>query len=69
MYPENCRVFIDGKDVTPWLFGVDTITPSVVQHSWTNIDITNFVKTRGTHIIEVRAEAGVGRVEVIVEIA
>lgn len=69
MYPENCRVLIDGKDVTAWLFGEDTITPSPAKHNWSNIDITQFVKARGNHTIEITAEAGVGRVEVIVEIA
>lgn len=68
MYPENVRVLIDGKDVTNWMFGVDTINPSDAKHSWTNIDITQFVKAKGTHIIEITAEAGVGRVEAILEI-
>lgn len=66
MYPENVRIFIDGKDVTSWIFGSDTITPSDAQFSWSNIDITQFVRSKGTHIIEITAESGVGRVEVIV---
>lgn len=69
MFPENVRIFIDGKDVTEWIFGDDTITPTTGKHSWTNIDITQFVKNKGNHIIEVTCEAGVGRVEIIVEIA
>lgn len=69
MYPENVRLFIDGKDVTSWIWGTDVITPTAALHNWSNIDITQFVKTRGTHIIEVTCEAGVGRVELIVEIA
>lgn len=68
MYPENVRIFIDGKDVTSWIFGADTITPSNAKHSWTNIDISQFVKTKGTHLIELTCEAGIGRVEAIVEI-
>jgi hypothetical protein len=68
MYPENVRVFIDGKDVTAWIFGEDVITPTVAKHNWSNIDITQFVKAKGTHVIEITAEAGVGRVEVIVEV-
>lgn len=67
MFPENVRMFIDGKDVTSWVFGSDTITPSEAKFSWTNIDITQFVRTKGTHIIEITAEAGVGRVEIVVE--
>lgn len=67
MYPENVRLFIDGKDVTAWVFGARTINPSDVQFSWENIDITQFVRSKGLHIIEMTAEAGIGRVEVIVE--
>jgi hypothetical protein len=67
MFPENVRLFIDGKDVTSWVFGHDTITPTDTKFSWNNIDITQFVRTKGTHIIEITAESGVGRVEVIVE--
>jgi len=69
MYPENVRVYIDGRDVTEWIFGEDFITPTAAKHVWSNIDITQFVKSKGTHIIEITCEAGVGRVEVIVEIA
>lgn len=69
MYPENCRLFIDGKDRTAWIFGTDTFSPTDVKFSWTDIDITQFVKTKGTHTIQIVAEAGVGRVEVIVEMS
>lgn len=68
MFPENVKIFIDGIDRTKWIFGADTITPTTAKHSWTNIDITQFVKNRGNHIIEVTCESGVGRVELIVEI-
>lgn len=67
MYPEEVRIFIDGRDVTAWVFGRETINPSDERFSWTGIDITQFVKARGTHTIEIRAEAGVGRIEAIVE--
>ena len=69
MFPENVRIFIDGVDRTNWIFGEDTITPTLAQYSWSNIDITQFCKSRGTHVIELTCEAGVGRVEVIVEIS
>lgn len=69
MYPENVRIFIDGRDVTTWVFGADTISPTDEKFSWSNIDITRFVKTKGTHTIRIVPEAGVGRVEVIVEMS
>lgn len=67
MYPERVRIFIDGKDVTSWIFGTETVTPTDAKHSWTNIDITRFVKSRGNHIIEITCEEGVGRAELILE--
>lgn len=66
IYPENVRLFIDGKDVTSWVFGSDTISPTDAQYLWSNIDITQFVRAKGNHIIEITAETGVGRVEVVV---
>jgi hypothetical protein len=68
MYPENVKIYIDGKDCTFWIFGEDTISPNDAKHSWTNIDISQFVKSKGNHIIEVRAEAGTGRCELVVTV-
>jgi len=65
MYPEEVRIFIDGKDITTWVFGVPTINPSIEKFSWTNIDITQFVRSKGVHTIQITAEAGVGRIELI----
>jgi hypothetical protein len=69
VYPENVRIFIDGKDRTAWIFGPDVINPSDAKNSWNNIDITQFVKAKGNHIIEVTCEGGVGRLEIMVEIS
>ena len=68
MYPEEVRIFIDGRDVTSWIFGESTINPNDAKFSWQNIDITSFVRSRGTHTIEITAESGQGRVEAIVVI-
>lgn len=67
MFPENCKIYIDGKDRTAWIFGADTITPTLEKFSWSNIDITQFVRSKGKHIIQIIPESGVGRVEVVVE--
>lgn len=69
MYPEEVRIFIDGKDRTTWIFGTPTITPTDAKNSWSNIDITQFVKEKGTHIIEATCESGVGRIEIIVQVS
>ncbi len=68
MYPSDVRVFIDNRDVTKWIFGSETITLSDVNNTWKNIDISSFIKGHGEHKIEVTAGAGVGRVEVRLEI-
>lgn len=68
MYPEGVKIFIDGKDVTRWVFGATSVNPTIERYSWTNIDITQFVRGKGVHTIQITAEAGVGRVEVITRI-
>lgn len=68
-YPSGVRVFIDGKDVTYYIFSQDSIDPSSEQNTWRNIEITRYLRnTPGLHTIEVTAENGNGRVETRVEI-
>jgi hypothetical protein len=68
MYPSDIRVFIDGRDVTKWIFGTETVTLTNVNRDWKNIDISSFIRGPGLHKIEVTAGAGVGRVEARVSI-
>lgn len=68
-YPSDIRVFIDGKDVTKYIFGSDTITLTNVNRAWKNIDITSHIRNIGEHKIEITAGNGVGRVEARVEIS
>jgi len=68
MYPTDVKVFIDGVDVTKWIFGVDTVTLTNVDNTWRDIDISSFIKGVGIHQIQVTAGGGVGRVEARVEI-
>ena len=68
MYPTDVKIFIDGKDVTKWIFGAATVTLSSVNNTWRNIDISSFVRGAGLHKIEITAGNGVGRVEARVEI-
>lgn len=68
-YPSGVRVFIDGKDATYYLFGVNKIDPSSETNIWRDIDITNHLrKGPGIHTIEITAENGNGRIESRVEI-
>lgn len=69
MYPVGVRIFIDGKDVSSWVFSDSSVDPSRERFSWKNVDITQFVRTKGVHTIEITAEEGVGRVELITEIS
>ncbi len=69
MYPSDVRVYIDGRDVTKYIFGSETIELSDVNNTWKNIDISSFLRGHGSHKVEVTAGAGVGRVEVRLEIS
>jgi len=69
MYPTDVKVFIDGKDVTKYIFGTDTIVLSDVNNTWRDIDIGPHLRGPGLHTIEITAATGVGRVEARVEIA
>jgi len=68
MYPTDVKVFLDGKDITKYIFGTDTIVLSNVNNTWRNIDITPHIKGPGLHKIEITAATGVGRVEARVEV-
>lgn len=68
MYPTDVKVFIDGVDVTKWIFGTDTVTLTNVDNTWRDIDVSSFIKGPGIHKIEVTCGGGVGRVEARVEI-
>lgn len=67
-YPSDIKVYIDGNDVTEWIFGTETLTLSDVNNSFNNIDISSLVQDVGRHTIEVTCAQGVGRVEARVEI-
>lgn len=67
-YPTGCKLYVDGVDVTKWVFGTSTIDPTDTLNTWRNIDISTFIKGPGMHKIEITATGGVGRVEARVEI-
>jgi hypothetical protein len=68
-YPSGLKVFIDGKDVTYYLFGKAQLNPDSDNNTWRDKDITTFLrKTPGLHTIEVTSQDGNGRVECRVEI-
>lgn len=68
-YPSGMKLYIDGKDATYYVFGVNQLDPSSELNTWRNIDITPYLrKTPGLHLIEMTAANGNGRVECRVEI-
>ena len=68
-YPAGLKVFIDGKDVTWYIFGSATIDPSSDRNTWRDTDIATYLrKTPGLHTIEVTSENGNGRIEARVEV-
>lgn len=69
MYPEEVKVYIDGKDITQLAFGSPTLTLSDLNRTWRNIDITQFCTVPGVHTVTVTCTGGVGRVEAKVKIS
>jgi len=67
-YPIMITVSIDGKDVTQSLFGVQSITPTDLQNTFKDIDITPFIRGPGTHSIAVYTVSGAGQVETRIEV-
>lgn len=67
-YPATCRIFIDNKDATQWIFKTSTFSPDKFHHVWRNIDLTNFIKSFGVHKIRVTCETGIGRCEGRIEV-
>lgn len=69
MYPTEVSILLDGKDITKWIFGQDTITLSNVANTWRNIDLSSYISGPGIHTLEVQCVSGVGRVEARLEIS
>ena len=68
-YPQNLRIFLDGKDITFYVFGADTFTPDDTDFYRSNIDLTSHLGGAGVHIIRIKAGIGEGRIDARVEIA
>jgi hypothetical protein len=68
-YPSGVRIFIDGKDATYYIFGVEKLDPASGFDTWRDLDISPYLRPGpGIHTIEITAENGNGRVESRVEI-
>lgn len=68
MYPTGVKIYLDGKDITRYIFNSEIIVLSDADHVFRNIDLTSFIKGPGLHTLEVTADSGTGRVEARVEI-
>ncbi len=68
-YPVGLKIYIDGKDATYYIFGVQTITPTASLNTWRDINISQYLKrTPGIHTIEIIPTSGAGRCDVRLEI-
>jgi len=70
-YPTGLKIYIDDRDATFYVFGVNQLDPDpeLGTDVWRDIDITPYLKKHpGRHTIKVTAENGNGRVEARVEI-
>ena len=67
-YPTGLKIYIDGKDATYYVFGVNYFDPTIEFNTVRDIDITPYLrKTPGLHTIEITAQDGNGRAECRVE--
>lgn len=70
-YPTGLKIYIDGKDATYYIFGVNSLDPDPALGTdvFRDIDITPYLrKAPGRHTVEVTAANGNGRIEARVEI-
>jgi hypothetical protein len=68
-FPQNCKLFIDGEDVTYYIFGVTEFSPDATTAIWRDIDITDYLASHtGIHKIEIVPTSGSGRAEIRLEI-
>lgn len=68
-YPVGVQVWLDGVDITRWVFGEDLFNPDVVDNTKRDVDISSWIKGPGLHRLEVTCTGGVGRVESRVEVS
>lgn len=68
-YPEDIKVYIDGKDITYFIFGANTFSPTVDRRTFYDIDLTGFITSPGIHKIRIVPGFGDGRLDCRVEIA
>lgn len=70
-YPTGLKIYIDDKDATFYIFGVNKLDPDPLQGTdiFRDVDITPYLrKTPGRHTVKVTAENGNGRIEARVEV-
>ena len=67
-YPSGLKLFLDGEDITYWVFGTDTITPDLETNKWKDIDLTAYIYTPGRHILTVTADTP-GKVDARIEVS
>jgi hypothetical protein len=67
-YPSGLKVFLDGEDITYYVFGADTITPNLELDKWKDIDLTAFITQPGRHVLAITADTP-GKVDARIEIS
>jgi hypothetical protein len=63
------QVYMDGEDITQYLFGVSAIDIDENSDVYRNLDLSPFLKTKGDHKLEITCDQySNGRVEARLEI-
>ncbi len=66
-YPKGIRVFVDGEDISQYVFGKASVDATLTMHQWNEIDLSVYCRTPGRHVLSVTSESP-GRVESRVEV-
>lgn len=65
--PSGIRVWVDDQDITQWVFGVPVLNPTEIIQKWHDIDISQYVRGPGRHILKVTADVP-GKIDARIEV-
>ena len=66
-YPKGVKVWVDGQDISTFVFNKDKVDTDITMREWNDIDISVWCRVPGRHTLTVTSETP-GRVETRVEI-
>lgn len=68
LYASGVRIFIDGQDISQFVFGQPSGVIDLDNYHWDDIDIGLWVKSPGKHVVVVTTDIGGADVDTRFEI-